>query len=90
MAILEVSSRQLGVLRMQVQDLVTFFRDILNEVDLAVREEVEKEFLRPLEKKILYNKDGIPQGVRLTRKISRVCTTCAYYVDCYSFGQQSS
>ncbi|EJT69007.1 hypothetical protein GGTG_13404 [Gaeumannomyces tritici R3-111a-1] len=69
LAILEDSSRELGVLRTQVQELVTFFKDILSEVDLAVQEDVEKAFLRPIENKMTYNRDKVCQGVKMGPKI---------------------
>ena len=54
--ILHESARQLGELKKQVQDLETFFKGILNDVDVTVRKDVAKGFLRPLENGMRMNR----------------------------------
>ncbi|KAK0654867.1 hypothetical protein B0T16DRAFT_383877 [Cercophora newfieldiana] len=68
LAILEESSRQLGDLRAQVEELVGFFHDVLDAVDVAVTEEVEKELLTPIQNKLLFNKQGAYQGVKIGKE----------------------
>ncbi|KAH6621563.1 hypothetical protein B0J18DRAFT_230057 [Chaetomium sp. MPI-SDFR-AT-0129] len=66
--ILEESRRELGTLKGQVEELVTFFHSILNEVEVAVTMEVQKEIVRPITNKLMYNAQGVYQGVRLGKK----------------------
>ncbi|KAL8343421.1 hypothetical protein RB598_004657 [Gaeumannomyces tritici] len=65
--ILDESSRELGRLRMQIQELVMFFRDILSQVSLTVEQDIQKGFLPPIEKKMVYNIDRVYQGVKLSK-----------------------
>ena len=56
---LHQSEEQLGELKKQVHDLDLFFISILNDVDVTVRKDVKREFLRPINKSILTNRAGM-------------------------------
>ena len=69
--ILEESSRQLGQLKEQVQNLVKFFSSILNEVNATVKD-VKKEFITRVDNGILTNRAGEVTEVRLSPGMLKV------------------
>jgi flagellar biosynthesis/type III secretory pathway chaperone len=75
--ILNESGHQLGELRKQVQDLVTFFGDILNEVKVTVEGDVQKDLLRPIDNKLTYDKNGVCNGINMKTKAKKVRTAYA-------------
>ena len=66
------SSKQLGDLRAQVQDLVAFFSDILAEVSLTVKGEVHDEFLEEIDGNTITDKQRRFRGVEVDSTTSNV------------------
>lgn len=56
--ILQQSAEQLRELKRQVHDLDLFFKSILNDVDITVRKDLSREFIRPIKKSMRRNYDG--------------------------------
>ena len=76
--ILHQSAEQLGELKKQVHNLDLFFKSILNsilnDVDVTVRKDVKREFLRPINKAMRTNRAGVVRDIVMddeARTVSR-------------------